>query len=518
MFSDDASVGPVVAQGMGTGKVGQGLVRWRIPFKACDKGAQRLGKTRKPMTLSKDQIVPALVKLLGAESVLAEPADMAGYLAEPRRRFHTEAQAVVLPRTVGEVQAVMEWAHEVGVHIVPQAGNTGLVGGQVPLYGDEVILSISRLRGVRSVDAAAGHMTLDAGTTLEEAHQVAEEAGMMFPLYIASQGSARIGGVLGSNAGGVQVLSYGNARELCIGVEAVLADGSVYNGLNALRKDNTGYDLKDLLVGSEGTLGIITAATLKLFPKPETYETALLNVASPDAALELFASLRARAGNTLTAFELMPRIGFEFQLKHKMIPQDPSAEISDWYVLAEISVPKGGQAGLLSQALEDAFESGLVANGVIADSLAQRQAFWVAREQMSEVQSREGASIKHDVSVPVAAVPELIARGSEAARKVAPGIRPVPFGHLGDGNIHFNFSQPEGVDGKAFMDGAEAVHEVVYEVVRALGGSVSAEHGIGQLKTDLLKTVKDPVALKMMRAIKSALDPKGILNPGKILG
>jgi FAD/FMN-containing dehydrogenase len=470
------------------------------------------------MTLSRDQIVPALVQLLGENSVVSASSEMAGYISEPRRRFHRQAQAVALPRTVAEVQAVMEWAHEVGVHIVPQAGNTGLVGGQVPLFGDEVIVSISRLKGVRNVDAAAGHMTLDAGTTLQEAHETAEEAGMMFPLYIASQGSARIGGVLGSNAGGVQVLSYGNARELCLGVEAVMADGSIYKGLNALRKDNTGYDLKDLLVGSEGTLGIITAATLKLFPKPDAHETALLNVASPRAALELFAMMRARAGNTLTAFELMPRIGIDFQLKHKMIVQDPTAEMSDWYVLVEISVPKGGVTGGLSKAVEDAFGAGLVSNGIIAESLSQREAFWSAREQMSEVQSREGASIKHDVSVPVAAVPELIARGSVAAQKAVPGIRPVPFGHLGDGNIHFNFSQPEGADGKAFMDGAAAVHDAVYGVVLELGGSVSAEHGIGQLKTGLLKQVKDPVALKMMKAIKSALDPKGILNPGKVLG
>ena len=470
------------------------------------------------MTLSKDQIVPALVQLLGQDSVVADPGRMETYISEPRRRFHVAAQAVALPRTVAEVQAVMEWAHEVGVHVIPQAGNTGLVGGQVPLYGDEVIVSISRLKGVRAIDAAAGHMTLDAGTTLQDAHEIAEAAGMMFPLYIASQGSARIGGVLGSNAGGVQVLSYGNARELCLGVEAVLADGSVYNGLNALRKDNTGYDLKDLLVGSEGTLGIITAATLKLFPKPETYETALLNVASPEAALALFTKLRARAGNTLTAFELMPRIGFDFQLKHSMMAQDVTAAVSDWYVLTEISVPRGGATGVLAEALEAAFESGLVGNGAVADSLAQRQAFWLAREQMSEVQSREGASIKHDVSVPVAAVPELIARGSEAAAKVVPGIRPVPFGHMGDGNIHFNFSQPEGADSKAFMAGAEAVHEAVHAVVLELGGSISAEHGIGQLKAGLLKQVKDPVALGMMRAIKSALDPKGILNPGKVLG
>src|SRR5690554_2884693 len=392
------------------------------------------------MTLAKDQIVSALTRLLGETSVVADPAGMAGYISEPRRRFNKPAQAVALPRTVAELQAVMEWAHEVGVNVIPQAGNTGLVGGQVPLFGDEVIVSISRLKGTREVNPAAGYMVLDAGTTLQEAHEIADAAGMLFPLYIASQGSARIGGVLGSNAGGVQVLSYGNARELCMGVEAVLADGSLYRGLNALKKDNTGYDLKDLLVGSEGTLGIITAATLKLFPKPAAYETAFLNVPSPEAALELFTAIRDRAGNTLTAFEIMPRIGIEFQLKHQMIAQDPAAEPSEWHVLVEISVPKGVEDGGLANALESAMESGLVTNGVLAESLSQRESMWLAREQMSEVQSREGASIKHDVSVPVAAVPDLIARGSEAARKIVPDIRPVPFGHLGDGNIHFNFS------------------------------------------------------------------------------
>lgn len=470
------------------------------------------------MPLSQDQIASALIDLIGADSVLTEPGRMAGYLSEPRRRFTVPAQAVALPRTVADVQRVMAWANASGVSIVPQAGNTGLVGGQVPMLGTEVILSISRLVGTRHVDAAAGHMTLDAGTTLQQAHEIAEEAGMMFPLYIASQGSARIGGVLGSNAGGVQVLSYGNARELCLDVEAVLADGSLYNGLNALRKDNTGYDLKDLLIGSEGTLGIITAATLKLFPKPDFHETAFLNVASPEAALELFTRMRAQAGNTLTAFELMPRIGIDFQLKHGMIAQDPAPEPSDWHVLVEISVPRGSRGGALEAALESAFNDGLVTNGTIADSLKQREAMWLAREQMSEVQSREGASIKHDVSVPVAAVPALIAEGTAAAQRIVPGIRAVPFGHLGDGNIHFNFSQPAGADPVAFMAGAGPVHEAVYGVVRALGGSVSAEHGIGQLKTALLEEVKDPVAMKMMRAIKSALDPKGILNPGKLLG
>jgi len=469
------------------------------------------------MPLSPDAIVSGLVALLGPDSVVAEPARMTSYLAEPRRRFHAPATAVALPRTVAQVQAIARWANEYRVPLIPQGGNTGLVGGQVPLAGNEVIVSLNRLDAVRAVDPVGNTMTLEAGVTLQAARQIADDAERLFPLFIASQGSARIGGVLSSNAGGVQVLAYGNARELCLGVEAVLADGSLYQGLNALRKNNTGYDLKDLLVGAEGTLGLITAATLKLFPRPEGHETALVNVSGPEAALALFSLVSERAGTTLTAFELMPRIGFDFQLAHSMIPHDPAADISPWYALVEISVPRGGADGVLAGALEAAFESGLISNAAIADSEAQREAMWLVREQMSEVQSREGASIKHDVSVPVAKVPELIARGVAEAERLVPGIRPVPFGHLGDGNIHFNFSQPAGTSAPAFMDGAEPIHAAIYAIVADLGGSISAEHGIGQLKTTLLAEVQDPVALAMMRAIKSALDPNGILNPGKVL-
>ncbi len=284
-----------------------------------------------------------------------------------------------------------------------------------------------------------------------------------------------------------------------------------------MRKNNTGYDLKDLLVGAEGTLGIITAATLKLFPKPEAHETAWISVADPDAALRLFIDMRGRAGHSLTAFELVPRIGLDFQLAHKMIARDPSAGPSDWYALVEISRPFGGVEGVLMSALEAGFDSGLIADAVIAESEEDRLLMWQAREQMSDCQTREGASIKHDVSVPVAAVPQLIAEGIRAAKRIVPDIRPVPFGHIGDGNVHFNFSQPVGADGAAFMAGADPIHDAVYEVVLRLGGSFSAEHGIGQLKTDLLEKNKDPVALDMMRAIKAALDPKGILNPGKVL-
>ncbi|HVX82913.1 MAG TPA: FAD-binding oxidoreductase [Devosiaceae bacterium] len=470
------------------------------------------------MSLSSPEIIAGLAGLIGEGAVLAEPARMAGFLNEPRKRFHRPAVAVALPGSVAEVQAVAAWADRHGVALIPQAGNTGLVGAQVPLSGREVILSVQRLKAVRAIDAPAGHMTVEAGLTLQEVHEAAEAAGAIFPLWIASQGSARIGGVLSSNAGGVQVLAFGNARELCLGVEAVLADGRLYGGLNALKKDNTGYDLKDLLVGAEGTLGIITAATLKLFPKPEGQETALCSVQSPEEALALFYAIRDRVGSRLTAFELVPRLGLEIQLRHKMLDGDPTAGPSPWYALVEVNRMRGGLPGALQEALEAALAEGLLGNAVVAESEADRARMWAFREQMSECQSREGASIKHDVSVPVAAVPQLIAEGSAAVEAAIPGVRPCPFGHLGDGNIHFNLSQPIGADPKAFMALETVANDVIYEAVLRLGGSVSAEHGIGQMKTALLKRVKDPVAIEMMRAIKKALDPNGILNPGKVLG
>ena len=470
------------------------------------------------MRLPPAEIAEALTRLLGPDAVIGEPAQMAAYLNEPRRRFHRTAVAVVLPDSVDAVQQVARFANEYGVPLIPQGGNTGLVGGQVPLYGNEIIVSLTRLKAIRGIDAAAGHITVEAGLTLQETHQAAEAAGAMFPLWIASQGSARIGGVLSSNAGGVNVLAFGNARELCLGVEAVLADGRLYRGLNALKKDNTGYDLKHLLIGAEGTLGIITAATLKLFPLPEAHETALVNVASPEAALELFFRLRERAGSRLNAFEIIPHLGVEMQLRHGMLAQPPSASPSPWYGLVEVSRMRGGIVGALQAGLEEALGAGLIADAAVAESLGDRARMWAFRENMSDVQTLEGASIKHDVSVPIAAVPRLIAEGSAAAMALMPGIRPCPFGHMGDGNIHFNFSQPLGADSGAVMAGAQLIHDAIYEIVLSLGGSVSAEHGIGQLKTGLLKQVKDPVALEMMRAIKQALDPRGIMNPGKVLG
>ena len=475
--------------------------------------------TTTPSPLSPTQIIDGLRTALGTNgSVIDDASEMQPYLAEPRKRFKQPALAVAIPGSVAALQALCRFADANGVPLIPQGGNTGLVGAQVPLSGTEVVVSLRRLDRVREINAAAGHMTLEAGVILEEAHKVAEAAGAMFPLWIASQGSARIGGVLSSNAGGVQVLAFGNARELCMGVEAVLPDGRLYQGLNALKKDNTGYDLKDLFVGAEGTLGFITAATLKLFPQPEAHETALVNVGSPEVALQLFFRLRERTGSRLTAFELMNRFGVDLQLKYGMLDRDPTASLSPWYVLCEVNRMKGGVPGALQDALEEALGSGLVPDAVLAESEADRTLMWAAREQMSDVQSREGASIKHDVSVPIGAVPELIAEGSAAVARAIPGVRPCPFGHMGDGNIHFNFSQPAGADPKAFMARENDANAAVYEVVRRLGGSISAEHGIGQLKSGLLQQVKDPVALELMRTIKAALDPNGIMNPGKVLG
>src|SRR3569833_532441 len=310
--------------------------------------------------MNKPDLIASLSTLVSETAVIADPAQMAAYLNEPRKRYHTPALEVARPANVTQVQALCRWANDNRVALIPQGGNTGLVGAQVPLSGNEVIVSLQRLDRVREVNAAAGNMTLAAGVILQPAHEVAEAAGAMFPLWIASQGAARIGGVLSSNAGGVQVLAYGNARDLCMGVEAVMADGRLYRGLNALKKDNTGYDLKDLLVGAEGTLGIVTAATLKLFPTPEAQETALCTVDGPEMALRLFALMRERVGSRLTAFELMPRFGLELQLKHGMIARDPAASLAPWYALVEVSRPKGGVPGALQAVLEEALGGGLV--------------------------------------------------------------------------------------------------------------------------------------------------------------
>lgn len=465
-------------------------------------------------------LIDRFVAIVGQSYALRETADITPYLTERRDLFHGRTSVVLRPGSVDEVAAVVKLANETGTPIVPQGGNTGLVGGQVPdKSGTEILVSLSRLDTIRSVDPTADAMTVEAGVILANAQAAATAADRLFPLSLASEGSCEIGGNIATNAGGTAVLAYGNTRELVLGLEVVLASGEVWHGLRTLRKDNTGYDLKNLFIGSEGTLGIITAAALKLFPKPSGMGTALIGLASPEAALALLHRARAIAGHSLTSFELMCRLAVEYVLRHIPGSRDPLAEAHDWYVLLEISSGRSDAEArdLVEAIFVDAMEAGLIEDGMRAETLEQSHAIWHIRHSVPDAQGFEGGSIKHDVSVPVDAVPELIARGTERVVAMIPGVRPVPFGHVGDGNIHFNFSQPVDVDKAAYLDRWEEVNAAVHEIVGELGGSISAEHGIGQLKRLLLPHFKGSVELDLMRKIKATLDPNGILNPGKVL-
>ncbi len=464
-------------------------------------------------------ILDRMAGIVGAKNIITDADAMVPYLKEWRDLFRGKAQGIVRPGSTAEVAELVKLAAETGTVLVPQGGNTGLVGGQIPISeGREIILSLQRLDKIRAVDTDGDTMIVEAGVTLKRAQDAAEAAGRLFPLSLASEGSCTIGGNLSTNAGGTAVLAYGNARELCMGLEVVLPDGRIWNGLRQLRKDNTGYDLKNLFIGAEGTLGIITAAVLKLFPAPAARATAFLAVPDPAAALELLNAAKAGAGGTLTTFELMPRIGMDFVLRHASGTRDPLAEPSPWYVLMEVSAQ---QASGLDEHVEtflgEALEKGIVTDAVLAGSLTQRADFWKLREMLSEVQTYEGGSIKHDVSVPIHATPEFLARAIAAVEAMVPGCRPVPFGHLGDGNIHFNVSQPVGADKAGFLARWSEMNAAVHAIVAELHGSISAEHGIGRLKRDLLPGVKDPVELDLMRTLKKTLDPQGILNPGAVL-
>ena len=463
-----------------------------------------------------DRLLDTLAQQIGATHVLTDHEMTAGYLIEPRRRFAGAARAVVRPGTTAEVAQVLRTCHDTGTAVVPQGGNTGLVGGQMPhAHGREIVLSLSRLDRIRETDPLSNTMTVEAGVTLARAQAEAEGVDRLFPLSLASEGTCTVGGNLATNAGGTAVLAYGNAREMALGLEVVLADGRVLHGLNKLRKDNTGYDLKHLFMGSEGTLGIITAAVLKLWPRPRGIATAFVGLANPDHALRLLSV--AQAGARVTSFELVPRFGVELAIRHAEA-RDPLGSRHPWYVLIEIASTDADsvQAEMLA-VLEAGMAEGFVDDAVLADSLAQRNAFWHVRESLSEVQGKEGGSIKHDISVPVAAVPAFMAEAEAAVMAHMPGVRLVPFGHLGDGNLHYNLSQPVGADKAAFLGRWEEMNAVVHTVVAAHAGSISAEHGIGQLKRDLLPGVKDPVALALMHSLKRTLDPKNILNPNKIL-
>lgn len=470
-------------------------------------------------TTADPSVLDQIAGIVGPEHVLTSAQDMAPYLVEWRDRYHGKALAVVRPGSTQDVAAVMKAARANSVPIVPQSGNTGLVGGQIPIGdGNEIVLSLARLNAIRDLDTDGNTITVEAGCILQSIQDAARDAGRLFPLSLGAEGSCMIGGNLATNAGGTSVLAYGNARDLTLGLEVVMADGAVWNGLRALRKDNTGYDLKDLFIGSEGTLGIITAAVLKLFPMPRATATAFIGVPSPEAALELMAIARDAVGPALTAFEFLPRMGLDFVLTHVPGTRDPLSEEHRWYVLMELA--SGSEDALdatLETILAGAYESGLVSDATIARSESEAGALWRLRLMLSEVQRHEGGSIKHDIAVPVSSVPQFLREASALVREMVPGCRPLPFGHLGDGNVHFNVSQPIGMDKAMFLDQWERVADAVHGLTLSMNGTVSAEHGIGQMKRELLKRTKDPVEMKLMRKIKKALDPKGLLNPGKVV-
>jgi D-lactate dehydrogenase (cytochrome) len=462
------------------------------------------------------ELIARFKKIVGDKYAVTDQADIAPYVTEERDLFHGRSPLVLRPGSTAEVSAICKLASEHRIALVPQGGNTGLVGGQTPHHG-EVVVSLRRLDKIREVDSASNTMTCEAGVVLQVAQRRASEADRLFPLSLGAEGSCTIGGNLSTNAGGTTALAYGVAREMALGLEVVLADGRVLNLLSKLKKDNTGYDLRNLFIGAEGTLGIITAATLKLFPKPRAIETAFVGLKSPAQALRLLSLSQVEAAGTLTSFELLSEIAVDFSIRHGIDVRDPLSGKHSWYVLMELSSPRDDARATLEAILARALEGDIIDDAVIAANLSQRLAFWKLRDEMSAAQKPEGGSIKHDVSVPVAAVPAFIEEANAAVTKLIPGARPVPFGHLGDGNIHYNVSQPIGADASDFLARWHDVNAVVFVILLKLGGSISAEHGIGVLKRDELPQVKDKVAIELMRQVKAMLDPLGIMNPGKVL-
>src|SRR5690242_9611365 len=463
-----------------------------------------------------NELIAKFRKVVGDKYALTEKADIAPYTTEERDLFHGHSPLVLRPGSTAEVSAICKLANEHRIALVPQGGNTGLVGGQTPHNG-EIVISLRRMVTIRDVDPASNTMTCEAGVILQVAQQRAAEVDRLFPLSLGAEGSCTIGGNLSTNAGGTAALAYGVAREMALGVEVVLADGRVLNALSKLKKDNTGYDLRNIFIGAEGTLGIITAATLRLFPKPRAIETAYVGLKSPAQALKLLEISQNEAAGSLTSFELLADIAVDFSIRHGINVRDPLNTKHPWYVLMELSSMRDDARDVIESILAKAMEQSIVDDAIIAANLSQRQALWKLRDEMSAAQKPEGGSIKHDISVPVAAVPAFIAEADAAVVKLIPGSRPVPFGHLGDGNIHYNVSQPIGGNAAEFLARWHDVNAVVFDIVLRLGGSISAEHGIVVLKRDELPDVKDKTAIELMRSFKAMLDPNGIMNPGKVL-
>jgi len=476
------------------------------------------------MTAVADPLIVRFAEIVGPTAVLTTPEDMAPHLEEPRGLFFGKARAVVRPATTEEAAAVVAACRDAGVPMVPQGGNTGLVGGNVPFeHGGEVVISTRRLNRIRALDPVNLTATVEAGVVLADLQRAADDADCLFPVSLAAEGSCQIGGNIAANAGGTGVLRYGNMREQVLGLEVVLPDGRIWNGLRRLGKDNAGYALRHVFVGSEGTLGLITAATLKLYPRPVARATAFCGLDDLDKVTTLLRHARAWSGDSVTAFELMPRFGIEITCRHMPGCTDPLEAPYPWYALIELSSARPGasEAGGVRDDLEgllgEAFERGLVADAVLAESLDQAQALWRLRELMSEAQTHEGGSIKHDVSLPVSSIPAFITHSNAAVTQAMPGLRPCPFGHVGDGNIHYNLSQPEGMDKAAYLEQWDAMNHIVHDIVTEMDGSIAAEHGVGRIKVGELERLKAPVELEMMRALKAALDPAGLFNPGKVV-
>jgi FAD/FMN-containing dehydrogenase len=462
----------------------------------------------------------ATLRAAFAGRLLTDPADTAPFLTDWRRKWRGRALAVAQPDSTDDVAAVLRWCHAQRVPVVPQGGNTGLSGGATPDgTGQALLLSLTRLQRIRSVDPVNQTIEAEAGVTLQALQDAAREAGRLFPLSLAAQGSCTIGGNLATNAGGVQVLRYGNARELCLGLEVVTPDGRVWNGLRALRKDNTGYDLRDLYIGSEGTLGVITAAVLKLFPLPAAQLTAFVAVPSVDAAIALLQRAQSRLGAGLTAFELMGDACIALVERHVPAARLPLAERSPWYVLIELSDTReeAHAATALEALLEAALEEGVAVDAAVSSNLAQLRALWALREDISESQGAEGPAIKHDIALPISRIAAFVESTTTAVAQAFPGLRPICFGHLGDGNLHYNFSPARGQDQAAFIALEGPVNRLVHDAVAAAGGSISAEHGLGVLRRDESARYKSAVELQLMHAIKTALDPLNLMNPAKVL-
>jgi FAD/FMN-containing dehydrogenase len=465
-------------------------------------------------------VLDRLKVAVGTGAWIDDPTTIDPFVADQRGLFRGKTPLVLLPPTVDAVANVVTICHDTATPIVPQGGNTGLVGGSVPFeVGGEVLLSLSKLNRIRSISAANNSMSVDAGCVLADIQEAAIDVDRLFPLSLAAEGSCQIGGNLSTNAGGTNVLRYGNARDLVLGLEVVLPSGEIWDGMRTLRKDNTGYALKHLFIGAEGTLGIITGAALRLFPRPTDVTTAFVAVPSVAAAIDLLSEIQAATGEQASAFELISRFALELVLDHMPNMRDPVQTAAEWYILLEVAPPDGtgGARAAVERAIAHAIENQRAIDATIAQSESQAAAFWRIRETIPDAQTREGASIKHDVAVPIDAFAELVERGAEAVLNEVPGSRPCIFGHLGDGNAHFNITQPIEMAPGDFLAHWDDVNRRVHDIVHALGGSISAEHGLGRLKRDEVLRYKSDTEMNLMRSVKKALDPKNIMNPGKVI-